>query len=363
MSVFNVIKRNATWQVVEKAITDGAKNNKIKAEVFSAVDNTTRKVLLKNAFSKAVLSTIGEEYYGNFTCFNGEHDDRNPSMVFDKDGGHFHCFGCMTLGKNYDLFNAIEDFYGLEGFNACYNKAVELFVENPEKVTATTTYRPYPLEMYKVMRNSYYTPINQSHEGLEYMRTRGISNELSIKHGLRVWEYQGYGYIVFINDNGSVVRRCFCKNEEVAITYSNEPPNKWWNSKGDGGFFNERCVEIATAKDEIVFVTEGAIDALSVEELGFHAVGLNSVMRYRKLLENHPNAKFVILFDNDYEGTLTAANAQPFGFYTVHYDENTNWAFLSAHKDINECLMTDRRQTLIDLKNIELKAKAFYGLN
>lgn len=41
-----------------------------------------------------------------FLCLCKDHDDKNPSMSFNKNTGTFHCFSC---GKNYDAFNIAHD--------------------------------------------------------------------------------------------------------------------------------------------------------------------------------------------------------------------------------------------------------------
>lgn len=300
MSVFDIIKKNTTWNAVEKAFTATPISCKVEANTYNSTDSNGRKALLQNCFSKAIAEAVGNDC-GNLTCFNGKHEDKTPSMVFDFERAHFHCYGCMDYGKNYDLFNAISDLFGLEGYMACYKKAEELFVKDPEKIESQKYRRPYPLEMYKVMKNNYYTPISQSPEGLEYMREkRGISEKTCINNGLMVWEYNGCGYLVFINDNGSYVRRLIYKAPEASY-YSFEP-SKWWNSKGKGGFFNERAIDSASENNEIVFVFESAIDALTAQELGYKAVGLNSVLRFKALLQEHDYPYLVIMFDNDLEG-------------------------------------------------------------
>ena len=177
--VFERIINNDTWKVIVMAITECAEKVKIAVDDFNAADYKGRLALLKIAFAKAVeLASNNKE--GNYTCFNGDHEDHTPSMVFDKEGSHFHCFGCMENGKNYDMFNAIEDYFGLEGFRSAYQKAIDIYVDNPDSVVPPEQERPYPLAMYKVMKNTYYSTVSNSYEGLTYLHKRGISNTTAI---------------------------------------------------------------------------------------------------------------------------------------------------------------------------------------
>lgn len=358
MSVFQTIISNDTWKIIVMALTVCAERIKIATEDFNSADRKGRLVLLSKAFANAVLMASGNKH-DNYRCFNADHEDKHPSMTFDNDRGHFHCFGCMPTGKNYDLFNAIEDYFDLDGFKACYQKAIELYVKEPEKVVAPEQDRPYPLAMYKVMKNSYYTTISNSYEGLTYLHSRGISDTIAIKNGLMIWEYQGCGYLVFINDNGSIVRRLIYKTEEA--DFYSFVPNKWWNGKGEGGFFcNERALKKAAPKGEPIFVVESAIDSLTIQECGFQAIGLNSCQKVGKLFREYPYKRYIILMDNDLEGYNSAVNAEQFGYYTVKYGKDKEWDFISDYKDINESFVANKEETYKDLKTIYYNAKKYY---
>lgn len=360
MSVFQTIVQNDTWKIIVMALTVCAEKIKIATDDFNSADRKGRLVLLAQAFSKAIAMASGEKQ-GNYTCFNADHDDKHPSMTFDKERGHFHCFGCMATGKNYDLFNAIGDYFRLEGFKACYSKAIDLFVEEPEKVVAPEEERPFPLSMYKVMHNPHYTTISNSYEGLDFLNRRGISNTTAIKNGLMVWEYQGCIYLVFINDNGSIVRRLVKETKESSF-YS-FVPNKWWNSRGEGGFFcNERALKKVAPKGEPIFVVESAMDCLTIQECGFQAIGLNSCQRMGKLFREFPYKRYIILMDNDLEGKLSATNAERFGYFTVKYGKDKEWDFISDYKDINDSIVANKEETINDLKAIYNQAKKYYNM-
>lgn len=361
--VFRGIKRNDTWKVVEKALTEPLQK-KISVEEFNRADKDGRRSLLKDGFARAVLQASGGQLKEMYRCFNVDHEDKTPSMFFDiqHGHGHFHCFGCQDVGKNYDGFNAIEDYFGLDKFKDCYDKAVELFVDGAEQVVAPTPNLPLPVAMYKATKNQYYTPIKQDGDGIDYLKSRGISPEIAERNAVMTWEYKSaYYYMVFINDNGSAVRRFLYYSDPVIETNAVDRPNTWWNSKGDSGFFgNERAIMSATPRNEPIFVVESAIDALSAQELGFKAVGLNTCKKCGKLLREYPYPKYIVLMDNDVEGRNTATNVKDSGYFIVDYGMETDWPFLSKHKDLNECLVVDRAQTKLELQKIVATANNFY---
>jgi len=360
MSKIQVDTTSPTWAIVERALQPEALNQKILADKFNTADGKMQKAILNAVFGMAV-ETVSNQPYGNYRCFNIAHEDKTPSMVFDKERGHFHCFGCMEPGENFDVFDAIRVVYGYTSFKDCFNKAVQLFVDYPETVVKTAIPKEnlFPTAMYKTMKNPYYTPIQHDADGLRYLASRGISSTVAKKHGVMVWEYEGWLYLVFVNDNGSVVRRCFAQTDDAGM-YASQP-GKWWNQKGKSGIFNQRVVEIAQSKAEPVFVTESAIDALSIAETGLYAVGLNSVNNLGMFLKECDYPYLIGLFDNDDAGRTKSAIFEQHGYYTVKYDNQTA-PFLSQFKDVNEALMADKIRTTTDLMMLQYRASVYYGL-
>lgn len=86
--------------------------------------------------------------------------------------------------------------------------------------------------------------------------------------------------------------------------------------------------------DDPIFLTEGAIDALSLEVLGFKAIGLDSVKNLEAFIQKvttHPlarNKEFLTAFDNDEEG-LKATEKSSYGSITIP----------NEFKDVNEWLL------------------------
>jgi replicative DNA helicase len=124
--------------------------------------------------------------------------------------------------------------------------------------------------------------------------------------------------------------------------------NKTHNLKGHSArIFNDRYILNPFLSDDIIFITEGIFDALSVEEIGFHAIALNSVTAARRLLEmieqnkERLNGKiFVVALDNDGAGQKAKDeiidNLKALKMPVTAFDVPANY------KDLNEHLQCDR---------------------
>ena len=69
------------------------------------------------------LKSKGIDTRNHFRCLNPEHNDKTPSMSYNKKGEYCHCFGC---NRNYDIFDLIGIDYGLTDVKDMFNKAYEL---------------------------------------------------------------------------------------------------------------------------------------------------------------------------------------------------------------------------------------------
>lgn len=98
-------------------------------------------------------------------------------------------------------------------------------------------------------------------------------------------------------------------------------------------YFNMNLLD-EKESDEPIFLTEGAIDALSLEMLGFKAIGLDSVKNLEAFMQKvaaNPlarNKEFLTAFDNDEEG-FKAAEKSGYGSITIP----------NEFKDVNEWLL------------------------
>lgn len=82
----------------------------------------------KKEAAKAALQDYLEEVHGintrqPFRCLNPEHEDKHPSMAFDRAHNRCVCFAC---GARYDIFDVVGIDYQLTSFAQQFRKACQL---------------------------------------------------------------------------------------------------------------------------------------------------------------------------------------------------------------------------------------------
>lgn len=312
-----------------------------------------------------------------FHCFL--HNDSNPSMSWSAEQHGFYCFSCNKgSNKVFDLFDFLvltQRLDGPEGFKKAFQIAVMIMVEDGDKIKNPfiekgigkhTSYIPYSKEMNRVRHWTFHYPIENDKPALKKLEERGISLETAKRMAVMTWyptiDNQPYGlcYWVFINDDGSYTRRLATMNKDIYPKQFNKP-FKWWNPKNKSmGIFNTRVLEHCRQFQEVCFVTESAIDAMSCEELGYHAVGLNSINNLGKFfteyVDNYPNTMLICLTDNDEAGKGAVVEFQK---RKLFIPDNEDW-LKNGLKDINDALVANKDLALKIMKNLEIAAKEFY---
>lgn len=66
--------------------------------------NGKRKAAAKLALANYLEHVHGIDVNKPFNCLNPKHEDRNPSMAYDKQNNRCICFSC---GARYDIFDVI----------------------------------------------------------------------------------------------------------------------------------------------------------------------------------------------------------------------------------------------------------------
>jgi len=175
-------------------------------------------------------------------------------------------------------------------------------------------------------------------QAISYLQGRGISLETAARAGIGFdpeADPAGSGFtcprIIIPTGRGHYVGR--------SIDPETAPKYRKLNSKdGSAGIFHER----ALYGDGLVFVTEGAFDALSVMELGAEAIALNSTSNANLLidkLEKKPTgATLILCLDND-EAGANATEILQAGLTRL----NISYVIASYKgKDPNEALTTNK---------------------
>jgi replicative DNA helicase len=240
---------------------------------------------------------IDPQHGKRFRCLNPAHEDHTPSMTLHK-GGLF-C-RCWTCGQNWSVFDLIGFEFGLTDFGDQKAKAAELFPTGSTPTTKPKTSKPKPggatadsgsSQPGKPMsRNGNFLTINSKMEvrnmsanqapppppadfsadyekwhaavgQTDYWIQRGISSETIERHRL------GYNA-----DIKAVVIPC---GPSYYVARSTQLTD--WRYRNAPGqrvqLFNPEALD---QTERPVWIVEGAIDAMSLEQAGAVALGMNS---------------------------------------------------------------------------------------
>ena len=306
-----------------------------------------------------------------FRCVNPAHEDKHPSMSYYSVNNTCRCFAC---GAVYDVFDLIQQDYdcgyvqSVEIANKKYGDMMDSRSVDKTKTTQKTqsTVKPkitikkeeksYSLlnkEAVKIeggFRMDYSSDYKKWGENLtqtDYLIKRGISMETARKHNIgydpdyqaKIEDADGNrtvkGAIVIPTSDESYIVRPTTDDSGIMCKY---------RKKGATHIFNGG---ILTKTSDPVFVTEGEIDAMSIEEIGYPAVALGGVNNVNMFVE-HLKAKnikceLILAMDNDEAGRKAtselAAKLDDIGIkYSVaaYYDDD------HLYKDPNEALVKDR---------------------
>lgn len=250
-------------------------------------------------------------------CGNGSGEDGtglrlNPR---DKTRSHYKCFRCGFYGDIVELiaqkdgikdnakaFDRAREIYGIE---ILYRDVNEVNMSNGNDTNDKNTAAAEALsdlESKQASIKGYITGCRANiSEAADYLKGRGISLKTAIENGL--------GFDV---DKKAVVIPNIGKDKEVGYTlrYTNPEGNiRYTNAEGVGvGLFVGKGIDLTG----VLFVTEGAFDALSLREVGAeNVVALNSGNNSNKLInmlrirregkELLPD-KVILVMDNDEAG-------------------------------------------------------------
>ena len=252
-----------------------------------------------------------------FICLNPEHGDRSPSMSFDKRRSRVHCFSC---GASYDIFDLVGLDYGLSDQREIFDKTYQLLGitveegsdmdgQNRNKTgqkkdvyTHTDTHththtdtQPEP------DRLSYYRACSEKLSETDYPERRGLSRETLERHMI------GYDSAFSTRSNAGelvVWKALIIPTGRGSFAARNTDPEAGtkdrYRKRGAAQIFNYKALYSSASP---VFVVEGEIDALSIEEAGGAAVGLGSYdnvpLLLRTLEDRRPSQPLIIAFDNE----------------------------------------------------------------
>ena len=262
-----------------------------------------------------------------FRCLNPEHTDRNPSMGYDARRFKVHCFACSA---DYDLFDLLIINEGLSSPGEALVRAGEIFGVGDQKIIrdsgGLSILRQDEAEKHvtSAPRKEYIKNCTARANETTYFQERGLSPETINRFQLG---YDPEQDCVVLPCNGKHCIRRAVKEK------------RYLNEKGiPSPLFQPELL----AGSKPVFLVEGTFDALSAEELGFHATALNGSGNREKaaavLREVSKRTYVLLLPDNDKAGEKWARALKE------EFPEVFRCPPLPDGKDLNELLVLDRER-------------------
>lgn len=262
-----------------------------------------------------------------FHCLNPNHIDNNPSMMFTDKYNICKCFSC---GASYDIYDLIGLDYDLHSFKEQLEKVQELYLG----------YVPVKKEVKKEIDNkiydytNYYNKCFKSRYETTYLEQRGITRELIDKYKIGYDEERKL--VVFPINKHCYFARSVVNNDKI-------------KSRGSSDIWNKKYIK---ENNQLVYVTEGIIDALSLEVIdpNVKVMSINGVGNINSLVyalkENNFNGTIGIAFDKDGAGKkatdelkkeLAKINVNSFSTSMIATFDDT-----SKVKDINMALINNK---------------------
>ena len=285
-----------------------------------------------------------------FTCLNPQHDDQHPSMSYDPKRNIVKCFSCNT---SYDLISLYALDNNLDN-NQDFKRIIdELALKYNIDVKTDQNDHPKKESMRKyanIKKEDFTKYINKCKKDIDktdYLLKRGISDKLQKKYNI------GYD----VKDKMLVLpisKTCYLgRYTDTNTTYKHHKPKGTTNEIFNGNYLKDSNFKT------IIWVCEGIIDALSLEEINedIKAISLNSINNASQLVQeakdNNFKGVFMLAFDTDVNGIrasqdlkddLEAIGIKAFIFnsnydkYNVVSDDGNT----IKNKDINEWLLSDK---------------------
>ncbi len=262
-----------------------------------------------------------------FHCLNPNHIDNNPSMMFTDKYNICKCFSC---GASYDIYDLIGLDYDLHNFKEQLEKVQELYLG----------YVPVKKEVKKEIDNkiydytNYYNKCFKNRYKTTYLEQRGITRELIDKYKIGYDEERQL--VVFPINKHCYFARSVVNNDKI-------------KSRGSSDIWNKKYIK---ENNQLVYVTEGIIDALSLEVIdpNVKVMSINGVGNINSLIyalkENNFNGTIGIVFDKDGAGKkatdelkkeLAKINVNSFSTSMIATFDD-----ISKVKDINMALINNK---------------------
>lgn len=333
--------------------------------------------ILAGMTGKAQEKVNGEDSYICPLCGHGTHGDGLTYDPQSRDRNGLKCFGCGFSGDIIDLYqqhNGIDFNTALKalaienGIDIERESAQADFSRADSKETTPqgeSAQRPV-LKRGRAYYEQCVQALAQDPEAIAYLKGRGISLETAQANGVGYDPLWRSPTALEQGKRPPISKRIIIPMDAAhymarAIDPPRNDAEKRYQkmNEGEAALFNEACLYDTT--DKPVFIVEGAIDALSILEVGALALALNSTSNTGLLLsalEVKPTKKTLVLsLDRDKAGRSAEKDLRE-GLKRI------NTPFITADicngcKDANEALQKDRGQfmALVDIAQTKTSAR------
>lgn len=236
-------------------------------------------------------------------CQNGTGEDGDG--ITSKDGKHYHCFKCGFSGDYLDFLkeqnntdeNGIFEMYGVTIRGDWMQQWTAPKQQTKPTAEQETDYTDYFLQAEE--------QILSSREAQDYLHGRGLTDETIQKYHIG---YDAAWMSPAAIKNGSTVypsKRIIIptgNSSYIARAINDDVPKRYQKMK-EGSSKIYQLEQLYDDENEPVFIVEGEIDALSILQSGYKAIGLGSLSNIPQLLKEierrAPEKPIVISLDND----------------------------------------------------------------
>lgn len=268
-------------------------------------DLEQRVKLLSLIEGKHELKSIGSGNYRINPC--PVCGSKDHFTIYPKTNSYSSFSECCTGGSVYKYLIEVENM----SEKAAYNELLELAGETPEsEFSVKINKAPNTTEPTKQVEEAItykdYTNIilalynKQTEKDKAYFLERGISLELIEKYKLCIGNLKGYGARAIIPTwkDGKVIYWT-----GRAITEKQEAYRKYDNAEGAAPFFGLDNLKEAEP-GEMVIITEGIFDALSLESIGYKTLAMHGLKLnvLKETIKEYKDIIFLTALDNDEPG-------------------------------------------------------------
>lgn len=291
-------------------------------------------VYLKLLEAKGLTEKRSEDHWNCPFCGSGTGMNQTPAFHL-QDGVKFKCFSCGESGDIFDLVKQVENMKDAH-YPRIYAKTEKIMKPYLGKQVNDGD-RTEKQEKQEVERQDFSEYLRECHSQVHltsYFHDRGLSDSIIDKFQLGYDPKQNIVTIPYNTEHEGTgyIHRALWQCDNKYIKHGNE-------------LFHTNA--LLSNDSDYVFITEGQIDAMSFEEIGYSALGLSGVNEIGKLVEllmsTGTRKHLILALDNDISGRkatwkIMEALAETEPMFPIMV---INWIY-GVYKDPNEFLVHDR---------------------